>query len=530
MNVDLALINGRILDGTGGPPSWGSVGIRGNRICSVGPEAAKAHRTIDAEGMVVCPGFIDVHTHSDLVPLVEPRCSAKVMQGVTTEVIGQDGLSYAPLVDSTVDFFRTTLRALNGDPDGLDWGWRTVAEFLSRFDRRVAVNVAFLVPHGNVRAAVLGVDKRPAGDGELAEMKRLVDEAMRGGALGLSTALTYAPCSFADAGELIALCEVVGRHGGYFAPHLRNYGAEMEEAVEEVLGIAASANVPLHLTHFHASFATGKDKADFYLQWINRARREGLEITLDCYPYLAGSTFMAGLLPAWTHDGGPANVIRCLTDPATRERIRRQMEVTGSDGMQKVPAEWSRVVVTNVESRKNADLVGLNLQEVSGRLGKPPFDCLADLLLEENLAVGCLMFIGHEKNLQKFMQDPQFMAASDGILVGSRPHPRAWGTFPRYLGRYVRELGVLTLEDCVRKMTSLPASRLGLQDRGILRPGMTADVVVFDPDTVRDTATYENPKSYPEGIPYVIVGGQVVKDGGRQTDALPGRVLKKRRI
>jgi N-acyl-D-amino-acid deacylase len=530
MQVDLAIVNARVLDGTGKPAQWASVGIRGERIAIVGPEAdLVARRTIDAEGMIVCPGFIDMHTHSDLVPLAEPGCSAKLMQGVTTEVIGQDGLSYAPLTDETLPYFRTTLAGLNGDPEGLAWDWRSVAEYLQRFDRRVAVNVAFLAPHGNIRAAVVGLEKRAPTREELDEMKRLLDQAMREGAFGLSTGLSYAPCNFADAGELTELSKVVARHGGYFAPHMRNYGTEMEAALEEVIDVAAKAGVPLHLTHFHASFSSGKGKADYYLQRIDRARRDGLDVTLDAYPYLAASTFMAGLLPCWAHEGGPDQLLRRLGDPETRQRIRHEMEVTGSDGLQKLPPQWDAIVLGDVASEKNADLVGLSLEDASRRLGKSPFDCFADLLVEEKLAVSCLLFIGHEENLQKFMQDPAFMASSDGLLIGRRPHPRAWGTFARYLARYVRDLGILSLPECVRKMTSLPARRLGLEDRGVLEPGKMADLVIFDPDHVQDTATYEDPKSHPEGIPYVIVNGQVVKDDGRQTDALPGRVLPRAR-
>lgn len=527
MNLHLAVNGGHILDGKGGPGFRGSVGIRDDRICLVEPvDSLQASRVIDARGMVVCPGFIDMHTHSDLVPLADPRQSAKLMQGVTTEVIGQDGLSYAPLTDETLDYFRTSLKGLNGDPAGITWDWRSVAEYLERFDRSVALNVAFLVPHGNVRAAVVGLDNRAAGDAELAEMQRLVEAAMREGAFGLSTGLTYAPCSFADAHELVELCRVVGRYGGYFAPHMRNYGTEMESALEEVIEICTRAQLPLHLTHFHASFSSGKGKAGRYLQRINRARSEGLEITLDAYPYLAASTFMAGLLPSWAHDGGPWELIRRLVEPETREKIRHEMEVIGSDGMQKLPARWDTLIIADLPTRNNAKLVGLSLEEAAQRLGKSPFDCFADLLVEEELSASCLLHIGHQDNLQTFMQDPFFMAGSDGLLVGHRPHPRAWGTFARYLARYVRELGVLELSDCIRRMTSLPASRLGLRDRGVITPGSAADIVVFAPETIQDMATYGNPKRHPEGIPFVIVNGQIVKDNGQQTEALPGRSLK----
>ena len=281
------------------------------------------------------------------------------------------------------------------------------------------------------------------------------------------------------------------------------------------------------ITFRHVPDPTGEGKADYYLARIRKARREGLEITLDAYPYLAGSTFLAGLLPGWAHAGGTEALVGRLRDPATRARIRHEMEVVGSDGFQKIPARWDIVVISDVAGRRNSGLVGKSLDQIAREQGREAFDCLADLLLEENLAVSCIIFIGHEENLQKFIQDPEFMAGSDGLLIGARPHPRAWGTFARYLGRYVRELGVLSLEECIRKMTSAPARRLGLPNRGTLEVGKMADLVIFDPATVRDTATYENPRCYPEGIPYVMVNGVLVKDEGRATGALPGRALRR---
>jgi N-acyl-D-amino-acid deacylase len=530
MDLDVLITGAQIIDGTGSRARPGSLAIRDGRIVTLSADrSACARRTIDAGGLVAAPGFIDVHTHSDLMLLAEPHAPAKIMQGVTTEVIGQDGLSYAPGTESTLAHFRTALRALNGDPEGLPWDWRGLGEFLDRFDQRTAVNVAMLAPHGNLRAMVLGMENRPATDAELAQIERLLDQAMQEGALGLSTGLTYAPCSFADTRELVGLCRVVARHGGYFAPHLRNYGPEMEAAVDEVLQVAAAAGVPLHLTHFQASFPSGVGKAGLYLERIARARLQGLEITLDAYPYLAGSTFLAGLLPSWTHEGGPEKLLARLADPGTRETIRREMEVTGSDGFQKVPAQWDIVVVSDVAGRENAAMVGKTLEQVARLRGRPPFECFADLLVEEKLAVSCITFIGHEENLQQFIEDPMFMAASDGLLIGARPHPRAWGTFARYLGRYVRQLRILSLEECVRKMTGLPAWRLGLGDRGTLAPGQAADLVLFDPRSVRDTATYDHPRSHPEGIPYVLVNGTVVKDDGHPTGALPGRSLRPRR-
>ena len=491
------------------------------------PEGRPAQRVIDAQGMVVSPGFFDMHAHSDLMLLAEPRATAKVMQGCTTELIGQDGLSYAPLTDESLPTFREGLKALNGDPPGLDWTWRTVAEFLDRFDRRTSVNVAMLAPHGNLRAAVMGMEKRPATASELAEMKRLLDQALCEGAFGLSTGLTYPPCSFADTRELRELCSVVARRRGFLAPHLRNYGGAMPAAVDEVIDACSAAGCSLHLTHFQASFPPNEDRVDYYLDRIAQARRDGLDVTLDAYPYPDASTFLAGLLPGWAHEGGPTQLLRRLQEPETRQRLRHEMEVTGSDGLHGLPIPWETIVVSDVGGdEEDSDLLGLDLVEVSRLRGRPAFDCFADLLADHRLEVSCIVRCGYEKNIRRLMQDPGHMASSDGLLVGAKPHPRAWGTFARLLGHYVRELGVLTLPECVRRMTSLPARRLGLRDRGILAAGKKADLVVFDPETVRETATFETPRSHPEGIPHVVVNGVVVKDNGVHIGSLPGRALR----
>ena len=527
MNWDIVIRNAQIADGSGSPCRKGEIGVHGDRIGSVGASCpGEARRIIDAGGNVVCPGFIDMHTHSDLMLLAEPQASAKVMQGVTTEVIGQDGLSYAPASAELLAQFRASFKGINGDPPGLGWDWRTVGEFLDRFDGRTAVNVAMLAPHGNLRAAVLAMESRQASASELGQMQRLLEQAMEEGAFGLSTGLTYAPCSFADTRELIAFCEVVARRDGFFAPHLRSYGADMEAAVEEAMAVCAASRASLHLTHFQASFSTGKGKAGFYLDRIRRARDEGLNVSLDAYPYLAGSTFMAGVLPSWAHEGGRERLLERLGDAATRARIRHELEVVGADGMHKVPVDWGVMVVSDVGRAPHADWVGLSFEQIAQRNQRPAFDCFVELVVQSDLAATCVTFIGHEENLQAFMRDPELMASSDGILVGSRPHPRAWGTFARYLARYVRELGVLGLEECVRKLTAIPAARLGLKDRGTIVPGHFADLVIFDPAAVQDTATYENPRSYPLGIPYVIVNGQIVKDNGQPTHALAGRALR----
>lgn len=527
--ADLIIINGRIVDGCGNPWYWADVAIIADKISGIGHlRDQSAKRVINAQGMVVCPGFFDMHAHSDIVLLSQPRHEAKIMQGVTTDVIGQDGLSYAPVTTDALSFLRWNLAGLNGNPDNVSWDWQTVSEFLDQFDQRVAVNVAYLLPHGAVRMAAMGMEQRAATEAEMLRMKQSVALGMQEGAFGLSTGLTYAPCSYSDKRELTALCEVVAKKGGFFAPHIRNYAATMAEAVEEVVEIAAATKVPLHLTHFHASFSANQGKASRLLELVNKARQEGLDVTMDSYPYLAGSTFLSGVLPAWAHDGGPSQLVERLKDRNVREKLRVVMEETGSDGLHNVPIDWATIFITGVSSEKNSDLIGLSVKDGSTLRRKTPIDYFCDLLVDENLEASCIIFIGNEENVREIMKHPAHMVGSDGLLVGARPHPRAYGTHARYLSVYVRELGILTLEDCIRKMTSLPAQRLGLQDRGVIKEGMAADLVIFDPDNVRDTATYENPKNYPTGIPYVLVNGNVIKDAGEHTGILAGRALRKR--
>jgi N-acyl-D-amino-acid deacylase len=524
--LDLLFRGGRVIDGAGNPWFYGDVGVRDGRVVAVGQVDEVAARELDVSGLVVCPGFIDMHTHSDLQPLVNPTHEAKVHQGVTLDVIGQDGLSYAPVNDEVLETMRRQISAWNDDPPGFDWSWRSVAEYLDRFDEGVAVNVAYLVPHGTVRLLAMGGDDRAPTPEELAEMKRLVREGMEQGAVGLSTGLTYTPCMYASDDELVELCSVLRETGGFYAPHHRSYGAHAIESYGDCIEIARRAGIPLHYAHAHLGFPVNRGKAPELLAMVDAARADGVEVTLDTYPYLAGSTSLHGYLPGWVLAGGPEAAIARLVDPELRERLRVEMEETGSDGAHGVPFDWSVHVVSGVRRRANRRFVGKNIAESAAETGKRPIDFCCELVTDDELGVTVVSHVGHEENVQAIMQHPAHMAGSDGILVGERPHPRAWGTFPRYLAVYVRELGILTWEQAVRKMTSLPAQRLGFFDRGLVRPGMAADLVAFDPETVRDTATYEEPKQQPEGIPYVCVNGSLVVDDGRHTGELPGRALR----
>jgi N-acyl-D-amino-acid deacylase len=524
--LDLLIRGGRVVDGSGNPWYRADVGVRGDRIVAVGPIDEPARHAIDADDRVVCPGFTDMHTHSDLVLLANPLHEAKVLQGVTLDVIGQDGLALAPVDDTVRDALRTQIAAWNGDPP-LERDWSTVAEYLRRFDGRVAINVAYLIPHGTIRMLVMGMDDRPPTADELAAMQEHVRRGIAEGGVGLSTGLTYAPGMYADDDELVALCSVMRGTGGFYCPHHRNYGMRALEAYGDCIEIARRAGVPLHYAHAHLGFAVNRGRAGELLAMIDAARADGVDVTLDSYPYLAGATYLHAFLPGWAHAGGPAATIARLRDPDLRERLRVELEETGSDGYHDVPIDWSTIVVSGVGAEAHRGLVGRSVADAAAAAGVRPIDLYCDVLAAEELGVSAIAHFGNEENVRETMRHPAHTAGSDGILVGERPHPRGWGTFPRYLGVYVRELGVLTLEQAIRKMTSLPAQRLGLADRGLVRPGMAADLVVLDQDRVIDTATYEDPKRAPRGIDCVLVNGTLVVDDGVHTGALPGRALRR---
>ncbi|MFB9746067.1 N-acyl-D-amino-acid deacylase family protein [Leifsonia shinshuensis] len=523
----LLIRGGLVLDGAGGPGRHGDVLVAGGRIVEVGDGIdASTARVIDAGGLAVAPGFIDLHAHADLAVLADPQGLAAVSQGVTTQVVGQDGLSYAPAGDETLAVLRGQLAGWNGlQRPGV--GWADVAGYLAEVDRRgSATNVAYLVPHGTVRLNVVGPDDRPATAAELAAMRAQVDRGMRDGAFGLSAGLSYVPGMFADTAELVALCEVVAARGGYFAPHQRSYGAGALAGYAEMIAIARRAGCALHLTHATMNFAVNRGRAGELVDLIDAALADGADITLDTYPYLPGSTTLAVVLPGWAAAGGPDATLARLADPVARARIVLALALVGADGAHGVPVDWSAVEVSGVRDRALADRVGRTIAELAAEQGRPPAEAALDLLVADRLGTGILQHVGDKDNVRTMMRHPRHTGGSDGILVGDKPHPRAWGTFPRYLGHYVREEGVLTLEDAIVHLSARPAARLGLTDRGRIAPGMVADLVLFDPDTVADRATFEEPRRQAAGIPWVLVAGVPVVAEGHRTEAVPGRALR----
>jgi N-acyl-D-amino-acid deacylase len=514
-----------VVDGTGAPGYRADVSVRDGRIAEIG-SGAGGKRVVDAGGLVLAPGFIDMHAHSDLQILARPDHLAKVSQGVTLEVLGQDGLSYAPVDDATLDTLRGQLAGWNDDPAGFDWDWRGVAEYLDRLDRGIACNAAYLLPQGTIRMLAVGWSARPATESELDTMRRLVATGLAEGALGMSSGLTYTPGMYATTGELVALCEVVAAGGGYYSPHHRSYGAGALAAYAEMVDVSRRSGCPLHLAHATMNFPVNAGRAGELLALVDAALDDGADITLDTYPYLAAATYLSALLPSWSMEGGPARTLARLSDADTRERIRADLEEHGSDGCHGVPVDWATIQVSGVRLAGNAHLVGLSVAQAARQAGKQPAELYFDLLVAERLGTSCLMHVGDEDNVRTIMRHPAHTGGSDGLLAGARPHPRAWGTFPRYLGHYVRELGVLGLEECVAHLTGRAARRLRLADRGLVRPGYAADLVAFDPATVAAEATYDDPRRPAAGIPYVLVNGVPVIDDGRRTGALPGHAIR----
>ncbi|MER6181339.1 D-aminoacylase [Streptomyces sp. NPDC001652] len=535
---ELVIRDADVVDGSGAPSYRADVVIDGGRIVSIVKEAAgagcqrpMARRELDAEGLVLSPGFIDMHAHSDLALLRDPDHSAKAAQGVTLEVLGQDGLSYAPVDDRTLAEVRRAITGWNGYGDDIDFDWRSVGEYLDRLDsgfegRGIAVNAAYLIPQGTVRMLAVGWEDREATPEELDRMRQLVAEGMRQGAVGMSSGLTYTPGMYAKDAELTELCRVVASYGGYYCPHHRSYGAGALEAYEEMVALTREAGCPLHLAHATMNFGVNKGRAPELLALLDDALAQGADISLDTYPYTPGCTTLVAMLPSWASEGGPGRILERLADDGTAERIRHHLEVIGADGCHGVPIEWDTIEISGVGDPALGDFVGRTVRQSAESRGETPWATARHLLLRDRLGTTILQHVGHEENVRQIMRHPAHTGGSDGILQGTKPHPRAYGTFPHYLGRYVRELGVLSLEECVAHLTGRPAARLRLPDRGLVREGYRADVVLFDPGTVAAGSTYENPRTLPVGIPHVLIDGRFVIEDGRRTDVLAGKAIR----
>jgi N-acyl-D-aspartate/D-glutamate deacylase len=530
-SFDLVITNGHIIDGTGSPWYSGDVGIREGKIAAIGNlSGATAARTIDAHGSVVAPGFIDMLGQSESTILVDPRLPSKIYQGITTEITGEGG-SAAPLNDAIIAADKATFEHLKITPD-----WRTFRQYFARLEKQgLGINLASYVGATQVRRVVLGdADVQPTA-AQLEQMKSLVRDAMHDGAVGVSTSLEYAPAPYAKTEEIIALAGETSKYGGVYATHMRSEGDAIMASIDETLRIGKEAHVPVEIWHLKVAGKANWHRMPEVVAKINNARSAGVDVTADTYAYPAWFNSFSAFIPPWAHDGGDAKLIERLKDPATRARIRKDM-LTPSSGWDN---EWHEipgpeaVLIGVVQNPKLVSLQGKTLADVAKLWNKDPMDALFDLLVEDQAFTSVAVFGMSEDDVALALQQDWVSvcndsegASTEGLLGQEHPHPRAYGTFPRILRKYVREEKKLTLENAVRKFSALPAQRMRLVDRGVLKAGMWADVVVFDPATIKDVATFAEPNQLSQGMEFVLVNGVPVIDQGKMTGKLPGKVLR----
>ncbi len=528
---DLIIRNGRVIDGSGRPAFNADLAIKGDHIAGIGNlRGAQARRVIDARGQIVAPGFIDMLGQSESFLLIDPRGMSKVMMGVTTEITGE-GESIAPINERQIKEAEDFNRRFN-----LTIDWRTLGEYFNRLEKQGAgFNLGTFVGATQVREYVIGYDDRPPTPAALAQMKKLVADAMEDGALGVSTSLQYVPARFAKTDEIVELAKVAHQYGGIYITHQRSEANAIDASMKEVFEIARRAHIPVEIWHLKTAYQKNWGRMPEILGRIAAARRSGLKITADVYPYVAGSTSLSACLPPWALEGGTDAMVTRLKDTKTRARLRKEIN-TDSKTWENIylgSGGPSGIMIASVVNRDLESSQGKRLSEVATAQNKDPLDALFDFIIADHGQTGAIFFMMKESDMQAALKSP-FVSictdngarATDGPLAGSKSHPRGWGTYPRILGKYVRDEKLMPLEFAIHKMTGLPASNVGLKNRGLLREGYFADITIFDPKTVIDRATFEEPNQYPVGINFVIVNGEIEVDNGQRTPALTGRVLR----
>lgn len=527
-NYAVVIKDGLLYDGRGGEPFKADIAISGGTIQDIGRiPAARGKTVIDASEMSVCPGFIDVHDHSDVGLLINPKAESAIRQGITTLISGNCGSSPFPIAEKILEEVRSEYKELYG----LDLTWSDLKGFFSRLEEKgAAVNFGTLVGHGSVRGAVVGFNDRPSKRDELLQMKSVVAENLKDGALGLSTGLEYAPGSYAPAEEIEQLCYDVAQAGGVYATHMRSEGAYLLESLDESIEVSRKTGVSLQISHFKAAYPENWSKVDDAIARVEQAAVSGISIFCDRYPYIAGSTGLSFYMPLWAKQGTTDEFLSRLKDPTLETRLREHVME-----QERKLQSWDRVVITDVVTEANKPFIGKSILEALKETGKDAFEFIRDILIAERARVGMVIFMMNEDNLKKILAHPLVGVGCDGsamapygLLGQGKPHPRSYGTFPRVLGKYVRDEKILSMERMIRKITSLPAAKFGLGRRGILSPEYAADLVVFDEKTVQDVATFEDPHRYPRGIVHVLVNGQPTVSNGNHTGALAGRVLRKK--
>ena len=524
---DILIVNGKIVSGEGNPWFHGDVAIVRDKIVKIGRLGKeKAARVIDAKGCFVAPGFIDGHSHSDLFLFIDPGAEQKIMQGVTTENLGMDGMSVAPIDERNLAGWRSHLSGLAGAP-AVEWTWRSLADYFNAIDALPAsINVTSYVGLGTIRLNVMGMTDREATPEEIDQMKRLAVRAMEEGARGISTGLIYPPSQYQTVEEVVEIAKAVRDYDGIYDVHLRSEGNHLFQAMEEVIEIGRQSGIPVLITHFKVAGRKNWGLSERALKVLDDARREGVELTIAQYPYTAGSTMLHAVIPPWFHTQGPEKLVRMLREEKgpIKKDIRERTDWENFAGIN----GWENIVVSSVETEANKKFEGKSIAEIAAlRELDDPADAALDILAEEELAAGMIIFSMDEKDVVGIMKHPSVSFITDGLL-GGKPHPRVYGAFPRILGRYVREQGVLSLEEAVRKMTSLPAEKLRLKKKGRIAEGCDADITVFNFDTIIDNATYGDPRQFPSGISWVIVNGRLVVEDGHHTKITPGRTIRTR--
>lgn len=524
---EIVIKEGIIFDGKGGEPFQADIGITGDLIKSIGKiPASKGTEVIPARNLAVSPGFIDVHDHSDIGLIVNPKAESAVRQGITTLLSGNCGSSPFPVAEEVFEEEQKNLK----EQYDIDLTWRDISDFFSRLEEKgAAVNYATLVGHGSIRGAAMGLNDRPPTVEELGRMREMVRENILAGAFGLSTGLEYAPGSYALADEIAELCKVTAQMGGVYATHMRDEGDYLLESIEETIEAARQSGVSFQISHFKIAYPRNWHKIDAALSKIEEAKKEGIDIACDRYPYIAGATGLSFYFPLWAKQGTTQEFLARLKDPSLDSRLRSHVAE-----QEKKLGSWEKVIISSVVSEKNRWTQGKSVLDASAENGKRPYDFMKDLLIEEEGRVGMITFMMTEDNLKRILAHPLVGVGCDGSAIApygplgrGKPHPRNYGTFPRVLGKYVREEKICPAGEMIKKMTSLPAEKFGFKKRGVIAPDFFADLVIFDPDKIADQATWVEPHQYPVGVEYVLVNGQVVIERGEHTGHLPGEVLRK---
>lgn len=520
--------NGLIVNGSLDKPFKSDILIEDNKIKKIGEIIEDVDKTIEARGKIVAPGFIDTHSHSDLAILVNPYNEIKIRQGITTEILGQDGVAMAPLPKKYISEWRKINSSFNGDSDEINWEYENTKGYLDMMEKNgVGLNQACLVPHGNIRLEVIGLEDKLASKEELDRMCEITRREMEGGAIGLSTGLIYPPCVYGNTKELIEMCKVVAEFDGIFVVHQRSEADNIIQSMKEIIRVGRESGVKIHFSHFKVC---GKDNwkyIDEAIQLIEDAKQEGIKVSFDQYPYVAGSTSLGVILPPWVHEGGTGKLLKRLEDKSNREKIIKDIE-TGIPGWDNFIdfAGLDQIYITSVNNDKNKDIIGKNLIELGQIRETDSYNATFDLLYEEENAVGMVDFYGLEEHILKLMKRPEQNLCTDG-MISENPHPRLYGSFPKVLGKYVREEKAISLEEAIYKMTKKPAETFKLSGRGEIREGSFADIVIFDLENIMDKGTYIEPKEYPEGIEYVIINGEITIEDGKYKNILSGKVLRR---